>query len=201
MTHVFPYLCVLSLDDDDPYLASYFDLFERESCVKIVNQINKGCCEAINRAAQYMNIYKGDLIVVISDDLIPFAGWDNKLLEFIDQNITKDEFLIHISDGHGFRDDCALIPIMSGALYQKLGYVFYPEYISQFADNDLWNVCHRLGAVYPFRDFAFFHNHPDFGGSLPLDDTYRHSNSSDKIALGRKIWERRCTENFGFPNA
>src|SRR5271168_3787694 len=85
--------------------------------------------DGVNRAA---SISTGKILVVNADDQYPCKGWDSKLLRAhylgaSDRNELDEDFVILPSTGT--KDEhirkIAVMPIMSRARYQKLGYVLH----------------------------------------------------------------------------
>jgi len=189
-----PFTYVLSIDTSDPCREEYFQLFTKKPWVnRIIVNDNHNVVEATNKAAEY--ITNEDLIFNLSDDFEPTPQWDIKLIKFI-SNITTEEYLVHIGDGHQFRMDCAIIQILSTALYRKLGYIFYPEYKSMYADNDLLAVAKALGVAHTCHDFYIYHSHPGFG-DRPWDETYLAEQSDERFKQGWEVLQKRIKENFG----
>lgn len=187
-----PFSYILSIDDDDPKLEEYLYLYDKKSFVKAITiNRNVGVVSAFNRAA--MGITDEDLIFGFCDDLEPTEYWDTKLIEFIENRVTTSEYLIHISDGHTLRSDCATIPIISTSLYNKLGYFLHPAYPSHWADNDLLQTAKRLGFVYTCTDFYILHAHPDWG-HRPSDEIYQRM--ARLAPLGQQIYLCRMFEGF-----
>jgi len=187
-----PFSYVLSLDEDDPKLPKYMELFKDKDFVKkIVVSANTSVVPATNKAAEY--ITDEDLIFNLSDDFQPTPFWDVLMLDFI-KEIPTEEYLVHIGDGHQFRMDCAIIQILSTALYRKLGFIFYPGYKSMYADNDLYHTARAMGVAYTCRKFYIYHSHPGFG-DRPWDDTYTREDSG--MAFGEEMFRKRSAENFG----
>jgi hypothetical protein len=80
-------------------------------------------------------------------------------------------------------------------LYRKLGFIFYPEYISMFADNDLYQTAVRLNCVYTGQ-IDFLHEHPCWG-MTNWDDTYHRTNRPQSYEVGQRVFSQRSANNFG----
>lgn len=195
-----PFSYYFSLDTDDPTLPEYR---KNISHLPFVSDIcvgnNKGCVDATNAGA--LRLSDEDLIVVSGDDMaIRQVGWDMYVLDFIERNISTDEYLVHFPDETANSKEIAIYQILSAPLYRKMGFIFYPEYISMYGDNDLWATCNRLGVIHNFRSppnpLLFYHDHPGLGGAMEWDDTYKRTNDASCYRKGEEVFKRRELENF-----
>jgi hypothetical protein len=100
-----------------------------------------------------------------------------------------------------------VMPILSRARYERLGYVFFPEYESAFADNDFYSEAARDKCIIDARHLMFPHRHPlaepgawekrSSGEWLLTDTAYAAQNSRNAYELGEKIFSRRFGFGFG----
>lgn len=194
-----PFTYYFSLDGDDPRLEEYRDnIAKLDFVTKTFINDNRGCVDATNHAAE--SHQNEDLIFNYGDDVGIHLGWDLFVLDFIQKHVPVSEYLIHFPNAAHNAKNCAIFQMMSGELYKRLGYIFYPEYISMSADVDLWDTCNRLGVVYnycsPPNPHVFYHNHPALGGTIPWDDTYTRTNRPECYAAGGRVYDRRKIEGF-----
>lgn len=188
---------IVSLDIDDPQKHKYWKLYFGYSFYgrpfymlgRIIEHQNQSVVEATNQAARGS---ANDILVYLSDDVQCFPGWGRKIVEVCSQ--YQGEFLIKPSDGlQKFNSDMVTIPIMSRALYQRLGYFFHPAYKSIYVDNDLYHTCKRMGWLKLHAELQFQHNHPS-NGTAPNDETYIRSHAH--YAQGKEVFEQRKKQNF-----
>lgn len=194
---------IISVDIDDPQLPVYKSLFDGKQ-FKLIKARNNNVVQAMNSGARFAI---NDILVCISDDIEPCDNWDKLLCEAID----KDELAIQVNDGitnnvnssyykkFGHHELIMVCPVMTLKLYQKLGYVYYPEYTGMFADNDLAECCAILGVLKYCPDIQFTHRHFT-NGMAQMDATYARHNNRQSWLLGEKIIERRRETKFGFDN-
>lgn len=138
----------------------------------------------------------GKVLILNSDDFRPEKDWDVHLQEAIPD--LEADFVVETSSG-SLADNLRLLalPIISRARYRRLGYAFYPEYSSMFADNEFADHARLDGAVVDARHLKFHHHHPHQGdGIVPWDETYAHQNSSAGWALGSELFNRRKAQGF-----
>jgi hypothetical protein len=193
---------ILSLDSDDPELFRYGTQFVRlirqTSCehfgLRIIIDQNPNVVAATNRA---VSISKGDWISVVCDDTSCCEKWDMEIETAVQKAGKKltDPWLLHVFDG--IRTDIVTMPIMSRALCNKLGeHVFYPEYSSMYADDDITAVAKLLGVYIKDHSLLFQHRHWS-NGMAKKDPTYLRTGMLGRN--GRQIFEKRKADNFGVP--
>ncbi len=89
-----------------------------------------------------------------------------------------------ISDG-----DIMSLPIMSKSLYERIGYIYHPEFFSLFADNALLDVVKKLDCLIDCRHLLFEHMHY-IVGKAPKDATYERENSHYAYTNGKMIYDK-----------
>lgn len=174
---------VLSIDSDD---TSDYSMF---NCYVLIGD-NKSAIEAINKAAS--NHITGDVLVVVSDDFNnPPPHWDSKLLRDID---GKKDFIVKTQDG--LQPILITLPIMDKTYWQRFGYVYHPDYIHLFSDQEMTAVGHMLGKVIT-SSLVIPHNHystgktPKDGINIKNDRTWHQ---------GETLFNERLKTNFGIEN-
>ncbi len=178
---------VLSVDAGDPALDEYRSLAARRG-VGVVIGANRSVVGAVNRAAPSTG---GDVMIVVSDDFGCPEHWDTALRDVI---AGRRDVAVLVDDGIDGR--IMTLPIVGRGLYERLGYLYYPGYLSVFADDDLTEVATREGALVDARSLLFPHRHYSVGLS-PHDATYRHQNQLRAWFVGRRVFEKRRAANFG----
>jgi hypothetical protein len=183
-----------------------------------------GYVTGVNRAAAASS---GQILIVVADDQFACEGWDEKLLAELDHAIvprrTDQEiaafalstpFVMEVSTNtvneHG--RGIFVMPILSRARYERLGYVFYPAYESMYADNDLCEQARRDKVVIDARNLIFPHEHPlipiesgkiegySVEGQAYLKETwdksYQAQHQDDAYRLGASVLEMRRENGF-----
>jgi glycosyltransferase involved in cell wall biosynthesis len=182
-----------------PYLLRY---------VENVHPYNfSGYVSGVNTAA---NASTGRILIVNADDQYPCDRWDERILDcllpkgrpigelggFLDYFKDKD-FVLEVSTGTPEEHDRGIMvmPILSRARYERLGYVFYPEYESMFADNDFCEHARQDGVVIDARHLLFPHKHPIVTGE-PMDEIYKAQNRKEAYQLGQSLLQARRASKF-----
>jgi len=159
--------------------------------------------DGVNIAAQYAT---GDVLIVIADDQFPCEHWDTELEKAIQKAYdgmlsgweSRDHVVVEVNTGTTAEHERGIMvmPILSRARYEKLGYVFYPEYESMYADNDFCEMARRDGVVIDARHLTFPHEHPLMKPDLKWDAQYGAQNRKEAYALGLQILEKRRQNGF-----
>lgn len=187
------YQYILSLDLDDPTINEYRRNFGDISHDDIVVNPNKSYVEAVNVAASRAI---GDCIIVMSDDFDCPKSWDMSLSATIAAE-AGEHYAILVDDCYGHETPILTLPIISRSLYVTLGYIYYPEYYSMFADNDITELCKRMGVLHT-APLKFRHRHyslPEFRRTKDL--VAEKQNHPMAYKLGEAIYKRRVANNFG----
>lgn len=164
---------ILSIDNSDlpNNKQDYFDLFT--PFTKIICSDNDCVVDATNQAAK---LATGEILVYLSDDFDCPDNWDD--LIYCALSMFKNRpMLLKVDDClQPFQTKIVTIPIMNRELYNKLGYMWHPDYKSMFVDEDLYWTCSIRWWVTMCPDLKFPHNHY-LNGKAEQDDTYKRSES------------------------
>lgn len=180
------YEYILSCDTSDSSLDGYRHLANKYGANITIND-NTCCVEAVNSGAK---IATGDILILVSDDFMSFYGWNIALKEFY---IPETPQIFQVFDG--ITKDIITIPIMTKEAYKALGYIYYPEYKSMFADNDLRLEAERLGFLVDATILLFQHKHWS-NNMAEKDEQYLHQEKPENWKIGSEIFERRKKELF-----
>lgn len=177
---------ILSLDQDDPTLETYKELFPD---VKIIVNKNRSLVDATNNAAKECT---GDLIVVVSDDMECFPKWDLAILLAV---MGKSNFLLKTYDGaQGW---IVTLPIFDRAFYESLGYVYNPHYQHLFCDTEMTHVADCTGRLIVRNDIRFNHNNPCYQ-QVETDEVNRKAMRTQRS--GELLYKKRVRQKFGMKN-
>ena len=163
-------------DPDGPKLAAFRH---------IVQDPDGGPVGAWNLAA---TIAHGEVLVQVSDDMVPPHGWDRLILERLGD--LQQPRVLRVSDGHR-ADGLIVLAIVTRAWMKQTGYLFHPAFFSMFSDNWLTEQATRAGAIVEAPDIIFEHRHPVFTGAA-MHPTTAQSNRLLHYAEGRTIFRQLC---------
>lgn len=168
-----------------------------------------GYVASVNAAAKEA---VGDVLIVIADDIWPAEGWDEALADAHQHyftgnlpNVQSAEFAIWVNNGDrhiGTRGDIMAMPVVSRSRVERLGYLYYPKYMSMYADNDLAEHC-QLDAkegrcsLIVLDQPVFPHKHPANDQTVPMDAAYQWQNRPEAYSEGLRIFKARRAAEFG----
>ena len=143
------------------------------------------CVRAWNAAARMAD---GQILVQLSDDWTPPAGWDRAILDAF-EGVTGPAVLA-VSDGTR-KDSLLCMAILNRARLQAQGELFFEGYESVFSDNEFSHRAWADGVVIDRRaSLVFEHAHPFFG-KAEWDETYRRNNDENRYDRGRALFMAR----------
>lgn len=135
----------------------------------------------------------GDVLVQLSDDMLPDRHWDRKVLEYLD--VEKPQLLgFAPASSYGDQGGLIALAIMTRPYYEQLGYFLYPIYPSVFSDNDLTQTAMLDDVLIDaYGKFSVLHDHDHH-----RDEVVRNQNSREKWFIGHNIFQAR--KDVGFPS-
>lgn len=184
---------IVCIDANDPESQRLMNNEGKSFGVKWVvqDQAPFNCVRGWNRAAEFAT---GKVIIAISDDFIPPAQWDHRLLTLAPNDWIEGEWVVRINDGF-VRDICTM-PIMTRRRYDRFGYIFYPRYESMFCDTDLTERAKQDGVLLDAMHIVFEHHHPNIR-KRTMDSVDLTHASSERWHRGELLFNFR--KQRGFP--
>ncbi len=151
--------------------------------------------DGVNVGAAYAT---GDMLIVNADDLFPCEEWDLRLAEVL---ADSGKEVVEVSTETPTEHERAImvLPILTRARYDRLGYLLYPEYESMYSDNDFYEMARNENQIADARNLVFHHRHPFFDSDIPADEVYAAQNRPEAYARGLQILTARRLANFGNP--
>lgn len=175
---------IISLDNDDPYLARYLELYNNLKCtIRIDN--NNFAVGAINGGAR---IAQGEIFIVVSDDQEPTSQWAVRLLKYT-HGLT--DWVLKARDD--IQPKMITQPILHRTYYQRDGYIYHPGYKHLFADQEFTDVAHLRKRVI-VKNLRFPHKHYSVL-KKPPDEMYLRSNAT--YHEGKAFYKYRKSIKFG----
>lgn len=178
---------ILSVDHNDKDLKRYKAIAERNG-INTHIALNKSAIEAINRAARKA---QGNILIVVSDDFLCEEGWDEKLLKELE---GKEDYLVKTRDG--IQPTLVTLPILDKKYYNRFGYVYSPDFVHMFCDQEMTSVAMMLGRLIKL-DLFFEHIHYSTGKFKKDAISERNDKSWNQ---GKKVFNEHLKTNFGIEN-
>jgi len=192
---------IFTLDNDDPTLEKYKELFPN---LILVTGDNHTSIEATNRVYNKELISQYQLVGISSDDIYFPKNWDKNLFEILDAH-GYDKV---IKTTNQFQGDPHLLNLQIGGFQFFLDYgtFYWPEYISMHADNDMTQFAMVHGRYVEARHLLFPHMQyslsmpkditDQYGPMMTFDDTYARENEGKAFEHGGATLNKRAREGF-----
>jgi hypothetical protein len=153
--------------------------------------------DAANAAAQASH---GSILICIADDLFPPQDWDVLILKAIAARGASEhsEFVLEVATGTPDEHQRKILPlgIISRVRYLRTGDFFFPEYISMYSDNDLFEAAEKDGVLVECRHLTFEHRHPLFDPRAQMDPVYERQNRPEAYEVGERVLAARRANGF-----
>ena len=176
---------VLSLDSDDPKKYRYRKEFA-DTGTEIVVSDNATMVDALNRC---LPVVTDGMAITLYDDMTPCDEWDTLLDE-----AYQPGKLIQVTDP--LNPNLQTVCCGCASVFRNWGYVYYPGYISMFADNDYQEHGQQDGLFVPSK-MTIDHKHPAHG-KAKTDTTYERQNHGAAYRLGNIVLAGRRVRRFAW---
>ena len=140
-----------------------------------------------------------DIVVVVSDDMVPDQNWDIVITEVMSENFPDLDGAVHSNDGSENPQDLITLSILGRKLYESFGYIYHPDYKVLYCDNEFTDVVYQREKVVYVDKIVAKHAHYSIDGnenSGEVDYTARKT-----LALSgrdQKVYETR--RKMGYPS-
>jgi len=183
---------IVSCDIDDASMNEDYvkELIATYPNVQLYYGNNTSKINAIN--ANLENI-EFDIVLLASDDMIPkIKGYDTIIKNMMEKHYPDTDGVLWFNDGYQ-GDKLNTLSIMGKKYYDRFGYIYNPEYISVWCDNEFMDIANILGKQTYFNEVIIQHEHPDWGyGARDVI----HSLNANNEAHDRLLYQTRKTKNF-----
>jgi hypothetical protein len=186
---------LISMDHDDATMHNEVVIAKLKDYQKKVKLVyffgnSKTKMEAIN--ADVEKVSGWDILLLASDDMIPVVqGYDYIIRKDMNDHFRDMDGALWYSDG-GQNNICTL-SILGKKYYSRFGYIYNPDYISLWCDNEYTDVMIQLNKCYKSDRIIIEHQHPVYQKSN-YDHLYARNESYFNI--DRETYEKRKARNF-----
>lgn len=183
---------LISLDDDE-YTKDDLPKIKR---VTFVIGKSESKVHAINRDIDKF-VSKYECLAVFGDDFEPTANFDKAIFDAFtyhkELTFYNTDFCLHFSDGFTHERLCTY-PVLGQEYYKRFGYVYNPQYRSEWCDNEQTDVAKILNRYVYIDSAVCVHRHYVNDRTVKKDALY---DSNEKLATGdRFIYNERKKVNF-----
>ena len=177
-------------DDDDMKQEHVKEIISHYKNVKICFGNNKTKIDAVNADMENIDF---DIILLASDDMIPQVRGYDTIIKTKMKNLYPDtDGVLWFNDGNQ-GDKLNTLCILGKKYYDRFGYIYNPEYISMWCDNEFMDVGNILGKQTYFNEVIIKHEHPDCGFG---DRDEIHLLNSKYDNHDRTVYNKRKSTNF-----
>lgn len=183
----------ITLDEDDLEMnnTDSIDILSTFKNTKFVFGTSKSKIDAVNRDMEMSGEW--DILLLASDDMIPkIKGYDKIIREKMLENFPDTDGVLWFADGN--RKDLNTLCILGKKYYERFNYIYNPEYLSTWCDNEFTDVANILGKQIFIDEVIIKHEHPDWGyGGKDIIHQLNYNNES----YDKSIYLRNKSNNFG----
>jgi len=183
---------IVSCDNDDedmnqPHVKEVLDTYNN---VKVYYGDNKTKIEAVNANVENIDF---DILLLASDDMIPVKkGYDSIIKNNMKKYYPDTDGILWFNDGYQGKK-LNTLSILGKKYYDRFKYIYNPNYISVWCDNEFMTVGDILGKQTYFDDVIIQHQHPDWGYGV-RDQI--HSLNMKNERHDRELYNKRKMINF-----
>jgi hypothetical protein len=183
---------IITCDNDDKSMKeeSLVEFLLEFENVKLCYGDNNSKIEAVNADLKDVNF---DILLLASDDMVPMVkGYDSIIKQKMMELYPDTDGVLWFNDGYqGNRLNT--LSIMGKKYYDRFNYIYNPNYLSVWCDNEFMDVANILNKQTYINDVIIKHEHPDWGFGN-RDDV--HSLNFKHESHDRMVYNTRKNNNF-----
>jgi len=190
------YEFIVSLDEDDATMnnKAIRNFMKGKENLKFHYGNNKSKIQAINADMEKADS-DWDILFLISDDMTPkVKGFDDIIAQNMSNFFPDKDSLLHYNDGR-VGNRLVTLTVMGRKMYDSLGYIYHPDYISLWCDNEQTEVSKKM-KKYKYFDIVLVH-HDWHGGKRDHARDKLYVRNESYFNIDKKMFEKR--KKYGFP--
>lgn len=183
---------IVSCDNNDPTMTEAYvkEVVEQYNNVKMCYGDSKTKIEAVNADLKDVEF---DILLLASDDMIPkVKGYDTIIKNKMKEHYPDTDGVLWFNDGHK-GNELNTLCILGKKYYDRFGYIYHPDYVSVWCDNEFMDVAKLLGRQTYFDEVIIEHQHPDWGYG---QQDVIHSINQRYEAQDKQLYTTRKLNNF-----
>ena len=181
------YHFVVTIDNDDVVMTSPITLSRLRAFpdLTVFAGDHKNKIDAINDDVPAQD---WDVMVVVSDDMIPVVeGFDDHIAKDMIKWFPKFDGALHYNDALYGKNTTITYSIIGKALYERLGYVYHPDYKSVYCDNEFTAVVRAMDRYRYVDEILVEHQWIGFSGPDDLCKLNDLKGSQDGITYRKRM--------------
>ena len=153
---------LVTIDDDDVELNTAEVKKRLKGYTNLICQVSN-CTNKIQAVNRGVESQQWDIVVVVSDDMIPQVnGLDQIIRSDMARYFPNLDGALWYNDG--FQGDAInTIQIMGRRWFDRWGYIYHEDYVSQRCDVEYQKVAKRFDRIKYINNVIIRHEHADFG--------------------------------------
>lgn len=177
---------IVALDDDDEVAIAQTEGQSRVVSPAIDNRVT--AVRNWNAAAE---LARGDLLIVIADDLFPPPGWDT-LLQTVTSGLDprSTAFAVKITDDPRPKETKLRHPVVSRQFYRRFG-LFSELFDGLYCDDDITMTAFRKSFILDGRCIVTEHRHPILNDRINASRSHDRMNDPAQYATGKEAFTSR----------
>jgi len=153
---------IVSCDNDDDTMKEGYvtEVLSQHDNVTVRFGDNSSKISAINGDLCGVNF---DIILLASDDMVPLVkGFDTIIKNKMRETYPDTDGVLWFNDGYQ-GNKLNTLCILGKKYYNRFNYIYHPDYVSVWCDNEFMDVANLLDKQTYFDDVIIRHEHPDWG--------------------------------------
>jgi hypothetical protein len=197
---------------DDYFIIGSFDIddktMHRSAILDLILKYDKlfprwgipnGKINAINRDMPLAPVSldsSWDILIVPSDDVeFIYDGFDLQIISDMQAAFPDGDCCLHYHDGTKNGSRIITVPVMDRKFFNRFGYIYYPEYKTWYADDELTEVAKLLKRYAFCSSLLFKHHYWRFEDTAP-DELNIINDSADLTIVDRNLFLERQKNKF-----
>jgi len=134
-----------------------------------------------------------DIVVLMSDDMVvQVDGWDEVIRQDMAQYVVNMDGVLWYPDG--YQNRICTLSIMSKKYYDRFNYLYHPDYLSLFCDDEFTKVALGLHKMFVSGQVLFKHEHYANNPQIKKDKLYNRNEALYHV--DKKTYDRRKARGF-----
>ena len=183
---------IVTCDNNDSTMTEAYvkEVVEQYNNVRMCYGDSKTKIEAVNAD---LNDVEFDILLLASDDMIPkVKGYDTIIKNKMKEHYPDTDGVLWFNDGNK-GNELNTLCILGKKYYDRFGYIYHPDYVSVWCDNEFMDVAKLLGKQTYFDEVIIEHQHPDWGYG---QQDVIHSINQRYEAQDKQLYTTRKLNNF-----
>lgn len=204
--HKITYLISIDYDDDSMdhlVLKKTRELIGKDGIIVLGSRAGK--IGSVNRDMERAPKDYDILMQPADDWMVKKENWDDIVAREVCDSFPDLDGVVWFYDGH--QPNIDTLCIMGKPYYERFNYIYYPEYVTFWADNEFTEVANLLDRLSFCEEVVFEHQHPDWiysngydGKFKGYDQLYHENNKQEDRDWDERLFYTRRLINFGLKN-